>query len=44
MNITGSNDEDIRAIADGKSDYRIGKQEFLNQVFGEVGTFFKGIF
>jgi hypothetical protein len=39
---TSSNEEEIRALADAKADQKIGKQEFLNQIFGEVGTFIKG--
>eukprot|EP01033_Poteriospumella_lacustris_P000550 gene550-373_t len=38
---TSSNEEEIRALADAKADQKIGKQEFLNQIFGEVGTFIK---
>eukprot|EP01033_Poteriospumella_lacustris_P020346 gene20346-14891_t len=38
---TSSNEEEIRALADAKADQQNGKQEFLNQIFGEVGTFIK---
>jgi hypothetical protein len=34
-------DEDRSAPNDAKSEFRISKQEFLNQVFGDVGTFSK---
>lgn len=41
--MTSTNEEEIRALADAKADQKIGKQEFLNQIFGEVGTFIKGM-
>ncbi len=38
-----NDDEKGSVPVDAKSELRISKQDFLNQVFGDVSTFIKGI-